>query len=120
MALSNKALNDKLREKYVEIFSKFIGDSEELLRTASNELCFPCVDEDGNEKFVTIKFSVPSGGRDGEGYDGYALAEEYAKKVAEKAEKAKVDAEKRERKIAKDKANREKLAKSKANHQTKA
>ena len=54
---------------------------------------------------MTVK--VPTGSRDGEAYDGYAMAEEYRLKVAEKAEKARKAAEAKAKKIAKDDTNGE-------------
>lgn len=116
MAVSNKSLDNKIKEKYLEMFSAFLAEKEEILRTASNEIAFPIVDSEGNEKFLVVKFTIPSGSRDGEAYDGYAVAEEYSRKLAEKAANAAKDAEKKKAKIAKDKANREKLAKSKAEY----
>ena len=116
MAVSNKSLDNKVREKYIEMFSAFLAEKEEILRTASNEIAFPIVDSEGNEKFLVVKFTIPSGSRDGEAYDGYAVAEDFSKKQAEKVAKAAEAAEKKKAKIAKDKANREKLAKSKAEY----
>lgn len=117
MAVTNKALNDALRAKYLEVITKFLADNgEEVLETNSNEISIPCLDANGNEKFAIITVKIPTGSRDGDAYDGYAMAEEYKAKVAEKAEKAKLAAEAKAKKIAKDKANREKLAKSKANY----
>lgn len=116
MAISNKSLDNKVKEKYIEMFSAFLAEKEEILRTASNEIAFPIVDSEGNEKFLVVKISIPSGSRDGEAYDGYAIAEEFSKKQAEKVAKAAEAAEKKKAKIAKDKANREKLAKSKAEY----
>lgn len=116
MAVSNKSLDSKIKEKYIEMFSAFLAEKEEILRTASNEIAFPIVDSEGNEKFLVVKFSIPSGSRDGEAYDGYAVAEDYSRKQAEKVVKAAEAAEKKKAKIAKDKANREKLAKSKAEY----
>lgn len=116
MAVSNKSLDNKIKEKYLEMFSAFLAEKEEILRTASNEIAFPIVDSEGNEKFLVVKFTIPSGSRDGEAYDGYAVAEDYSRRQTEKAEKAAKDAEKKKTKIAKDKANREKLAKSKAEY----
>ena len=116
MAVSNKSLDSKIKEKYIEMFSAFLAEKEEILRTASNEIAFPIVDSEGNEKFLVVKFSIPSGSRDGEAYDGYAVAEDYSRKQAEKVAKAAEAAEKKKAKIAKDKANREKLAKSKAEY----
>lgn len=112
MALSNKALNDKLREVYLETISKFFNEKdEEVLRTSSNEIAFPCVDEEGNDKFVVVTIKVPTGSRDGDAYDGYAMAEEYALKCKNKEIKAKETAEKKAKKIEKDKKLRESKAK---------
>ena len=69
-----------------QIFLK--ENDEDVLRTNSNEVAIPCVDEEGNEKFVVFVVKVPTGSRDGEEYDGYAVAESYALKLKEKAEKA--------------------------------
>ena len=118
--ISQKALNEKIRSKYMALIKESLEQLEEdILLTASNEFAIPCVDEAGNDSFITIKFSVPTGSRDGEAYDGYAVAEEYTAKLAEKEEKAKALAEAKAKKIARDKANREKLAKSKAEHTAK-
>ena len=108
MAISNSKLNSTLRAKYFEqLVNFFAANGEEVLTTKSNEFCFPCVDSEGNEKFIQIVVKVPNGSRDGDDFDGYALAEEYAIKQKEKAELAKINAEKKAKKIAKDKAKRE-------------
>ena len=49
---------------------------------------------------------MPTGSRDGDAYDGYSVAEEYALKQKLKAEKAIAAAKAKEKKIAKDKAKR--------------
>jgi hypothetical protein len=120
MATSKKSLNEKLRNKYLTAVSDFLKEKgEEILITGSNEICLPCVDEDGNDEFVVITFKVPTGSRDGDLYDGYSVAEDFKMKQTAKAEKAKESAEKKAAKIAKDKANREARAKAKAEHQAK-
>ena len=112
MAVSNKVLNDKLRETYLETISKFFTDNEEeVLRTSSNEIAFPCVDEEGNEKFVVVTVKVPTGSRDGDAYDGYSMAEEYEIKCRNKEQKAKENAEKKAKKIERDKKLREQKTK---------
>lgn len=117
--ISQKSLNDKLRLTYMNKVRESLEQlEEEILVVASNEFAIPCLDEQGNDSFLTIKFSVPTGSRDGEAYDGYAMADEYASKLAEKAEKAEQARIAKEKKIARDKANREKLAQSKADHTT--
>jgi len=118
--MAQKALNDKLRNKFMDLIKQsFEQLGEEILIVGSNEFAIPTLDEQNNDAFITIKVSVPTGSRDGEAYDGYALAEEYTKKVAEKNALAEKKAEEKAKKMAKDKANREKLALSKANHQNK-
>ena len=120
MAKSEKILNDNLRNGWVERFVAFLKDAgEDVQLTASNTLMFPTVDEDGNDKFVTLTIKVPKGSRDGDAYDGYAEAEDYAKHLKEQAEK-KAEAEaKKSAKIARDKAAREAKAKAKAEREAK-
>lgn len=109
MATSNKVLNDKLREKYIEIISNALSEKdEEILRTGSNEIAFPCVDEVGNDKFIVLTVKVPIGSRDGDSYDGYSMAEDYAIKCKNKEETAKKKEAEKSKKIERDKKNREK------------
>lgn len=104
---TNKVLNDKLREKYLEIISKAMNDiGEEVLRTNSNEIAFPCVDEEGNDKYVVLTIKVPIGSRDGDAYDGYSMAEDYAIKCKTKAENAEKKKKEKEKKIARDEKKR--------------
>ena len=69
------------------------------MRTGSNEIAVPCLDEEGNEKFVVLTIKVPTGSRDGDAYDGYSMAEEYEMKCKAKEQKAKETAEKKAKKI---------------------
>lgn len=121
MATSKKSLNEKLRAKYMELVKCYLADEhdEEILVTGSNEFCIPCVDEEGNDEFLVVTFKVPTGSRDGDAYDGYAMAEDYRMKCEAKAEKAKESAKKKAEKMARDKAMREAKAKAKAEHQAK-
>ena len=107
MAISAKVLNDKLREVYLNVIGEALGEKgEEVLRVGSNEFALPCLDEAGNEKFIVVTVKVPTGSRDGDAYDGYAMAEDYTIKCRNKAEaNAKKEADKA-KKIAKDKAKR--------------
>lgn len=115
MATSKATLNNEIREKYIDIVTKALTTAgEEVLVTGSNEIALPCVDTEGNEKFIVLTFKVPTGTRDGEAYNGYDEASDYAAHVAEKAEKAKAAAEKKARKIEADKKAREEKARLKA------
>ena len=115
MGTSKTVLDNAIREKYIGAVKDFLEKSgEEVLVTGSNEIALPCVDAEGNEKFIVLTFKVPTGERGGEPYNGYDAASDYAAHVAEKAAKAKAAAEKKARKIAADQALREEKARLKA------
>lgn len=116
----SKATNDALRAGWVEKVKEFLKEAgEDVLVVGSNELCIPTVDSEGNDQYVCFTIKVPTGSRDGDAYDGYAMAEDYAMKCAKKAEDAKIAAEKKARKIARDQKMREERAAAKAAHQAK-
>ena len=117
---SKKQLHYALRSAYLDRIVEYLTQAgEEVLQVASNEIAIPCLDSDGNDEYVTIVVKVPTGGKDGEGYDAYGLADEYKRKQVEKAEKAKEQAKKKAEKIARDKAEREAKARAKAEHKAK-
>lgn len=97
-----KTLNDEVRALWVQRVSECLSAEDEVLVVGANELAIPVVDSEGNEKWVVLTIKVPTGSRDGDAYDGYAMAEDYQLKLSNKAAKA---AEK-ERKAAADKAKR--------------
>ena len=99
-----KTLNDEVRALWVQRVSECLSTEDEVLVVGANELAIPVVDSEGNEKWVVLTIKVPTGSRDGDAYDGYAMAEDYQLKLTNKAAKA---AEK-ERKAAADKAKRAK------------
>lgn len=112
MALSKKQLHENLRKFYIEKVSDFLTENgEEVLRTNSNEIAIPCVDEENNEEFLVLTFKVPTGSREGDAYDGYSMAQDYEMTIKKRAEKAKEIAEKKAKKIAKDAKLRESKAK---------
>lgn len=121
MAKSKKQLHEGIRNKFMKAVTDWLVEQgEEVLRTKSNEIAIPTLDEDGNDEWCVITFKVPTGSRDdGEAYDGYGMADEYTAKEAEKAEKAEKAKAKKEKKIEKDKAQREAKAKAKAEHEAK-
>ena len=110
MAKTQKVLNDEIKVRFLDGIVEHLSNvGEEVLRVGSNEIALPVLDEDGNEKWLVVTFKVPTGSRDGDAYDGYSMAEDYAMKQVEKAEKAKAKAEK----AAKDKAKRAEKTKEK-------
>jgi len=122
MSMTKAQLETALRNQYLSFVSNAISQEMETdaLHVSASELAVPCLDEEGNEKFVLIKISIPRGTRNGAGgydpYDGYYLAEQYAQELKDKAEyKAQKDAEK-QAKIARDEKKRaEKKAVAEAN-----
>jgi flagellar biosynthesis/type III secretory pathway protein FliH len=116
MAKTKKTLHEGIRNKFMQMVADWLVEQgEEVLRTKSNEIAIPTVDEDNNDEWCVITFKVPTGSRDdGEAYDGYTMAEQYTEHEAEKAEKAEKAKAEKERKIARDKAQREAKAKAKA------
>ena len=120
--MTKAQLETKLRNTYLDMIRNMVSSEVETdaLAVSASELAIPCLDEEGNEKFVLIKVSIPRGTRNGQGgydpYDGYYLAEQYAQDLKDKAEcKAQKDAEK-QAKIARDEKKRaEKKALAEAN-----
>ena len=120
--MTKAQLETMLRNKFLSFVSDTISQEMEtdVLAVSASELAIPCLDAEGNEKFVLIKVSIPRGTRNGQGgydpYDGYAIAEDYRIDLEEKAQK-KADTEaKKQAKIARDeKARAEKKALAEAN-----
>ena len=112
MATSRKALREAVKAVYVaDLAAYFEEKGEEVLQVKSNELAIPVVDAEGNEDFIVLTVKIPTGANKGtEPYDGYAMAEEYQLKQAEKAAKAEEAAKKKAAKIARDEARRAKEA----------
>lgn len=110
---SRKLLRDKLKRYYIEELTKWLENAgEEILRTGSNEIAFPVTDEEGNEDFVVITVKIPVGAnKRTEPYDGYAMAEDYAIRQKEKAEKAKEKEKAKKEKIKRDEKYRKNLKK---------
>lgn len=99
---------DEIRNKVMEAVSETLANpydkfGYDVLETGSNELCVPIVNTDGEEGYLVITFKIPKGSRDGEPYDGYAVAEDYKMKVKQKEADAKKRAEAKAKKIERDK-----------------
>ena len=111
----SKQSNDKLRKQYFNLIKNFLlQQGEDVLQIATNELAFPCVDENNEDNYIVVTVKVPSGSRDGDAYDAYGLAQEYTMKQAEKKEKAEKAAKEKAAKIARDQKMREQKAEAKA------
>lgn len=116
--MSKKATIDVLRADYVKRLMEMLKEEgEDVLVVGSNEIAIPVVDGEGEEQYVVFKVQIPSGSRDGDAYDGYAMAEDYAMKQKEKAEKAAKAAEEKAKKIARDQKMREQKKAAAANRE---
>jgi len=115
MATKFDVVRDKIMADCKVLFE---GLQYDVLRTGSQELCLPIVNEEGDESYLVVTFKIPKGSRDGDPYDGYAVAEEFALKQKAKAEKAKESAEKKAKKIKRDEEMRKRKAEAKAKRET--
>lgn len=105
---------DRVRQNLMDEVESLLKDWYDVLHTGSQELCVPIVGEDNEEGYLVVTFKVPKGSRDGDAYDGYAMAEEYQLKCEAKARKAEEAAKKKAEKIERDKKMRAQKAKAKA------
>ena len=120
--MTKAQLETAIRNRFLSFITETISKEMEIdaLPVSASELAIPCLDDEGNEKWALVKVSIPRGTRNGSGgydpYDGYAVAEDYALDLEEKAQK-KADAEaKKQKKIAADEKKRaEKKALAEAN-----
>lgn len=112
----SKKANDALRAQYLAKLIEKFKDDEDVLRTGAGEIAFPVVDCEGEDNWVVICVKIPTGSRDGELYDGYAMAEDYQIKAAAKEAKAQEAADKKAKKIERDAKAREARAAAKAAH----
>lgn len=105
---TKKNVKSELRAIWTEKVTEWLRTSgEDALRVSSNEIAIPVVGSDGNEDFVIFTVKVPIGSRDGEVYDGYAMAEDFKLKQNSKAAKAAEMAKAKEEKKARDEKIRE-------------
>lgn len=114
MATSRKALREMVKSQYMEMFVKMLSEQEDVGITGTNEFNFPVVDSEGNEDFVVVKVTIPTGSRDGEPYDGYGARNDWEIHLKEKAEKDAKSAADKAKKIERDsKARAKKQAQKK-------
>ena len=120
--MTKAQLENKLRNECLELLHATLDNKYgcDVLPVSASEIALPVTDAEGNEKWILIKVSIPRGTRNGAGgydpYDGYAVAEDYALDLEEKAAKKEAAEAKKQAKIARDEAKRaEKKAVAEAN-----
>lgn len=106
---------DSVRNEYIQFVSEAIGAhfNADVLVTGSQEICIPILNADKDQAYLVLTFKIPKGSRDGEEYDGYAMAEEFRMKCEAKEVKAKERAEAKAKKIERDRKAREAKKKEK-------
>ena len=88
MASNAKQVREAIKSEWLDFLTEVVQRrGDETLQTASNEFAVPVVDGEGGEHYVVITIKIPTGSRDGEAYDGYAVAEDYTMKCNAKAAK---------------------------------
>lgn len=99
-----KQIKDAKRAEVVELILGMIRESveEDAGLVDSHTIVYPIVLEDGTESAIKLAISIPTGGRDGEGYDPYEEMEAYKEKVAEDKAKAEAKAKEKAAKAARD------------------
>lgn len=113
--MSKKATNDALRLQYTTTIMQLLeAAGEQVLRVGSNEIAIPVIDGEGEDSYVTFTIKVPTGSRDGDIYDGFAMAQDYAMRMEQKEAKAAEAERKKAAKIARDQKMREQKAAAKA------
>ena len=120
--MTKAQLETALRNRFIGFVKEMVSEKvdTDALPISASELVIPCLDDEGNEKWVQIKISIPRGTRNGEGgynpYDGYAAAEDYTLDCEEKKAKKDAAEAKKQAKIARDEQKRaEKKALAEAN-----
>ena len=105
---SATAIREAVRQAYVAKLAALLADNgETVLRVGTGTLSLPVLDETGNEAYVKIVISVPTGARGGNGWDGYEAEAAFRQDQADKAAKAAKTKAENEAKAARDKAARE-------------
>lgn len=90
MKKTETQINAEIRAKYLNQIKSFFEKCDEDVRvTGSNEVAFPIVDENDNEKWLKVVVTVPKGSRDGTEYDGYEEEKAYQFKLEQKEIKRK-------------------------------
>lgn len=116
--LSDAKMRANLRDNYLsELITYFQQKGDDPRRIKNNAIMLPVTDEMNNERYLTITIAVPTGGRDGMGFDGYEAAENYDIEAAEKAEKAEARRKEAAAKAAERKARQEAALKKKMEEQ---
>lgn len=109
--MNDKNLQDKLRADYFNKLKDLMAaDGEEVMLIKGNTFAFPVLDDEQNERWVSVTVQIPRGSKDAP-FDGHLEAEEFALEQRLKSEKAAEKAKIKAKKIESDKKARENISK---------
>ena len=78
-------LVEKNMKRIIEALTPYAEENEiDIIRTGSNSIAIPVLDEEQYERYVEITVQLPAGDRDGEPYDFRWEAEDYARRIEQK------------------------------------
>lgn len=83
-AMTQKAITDMMRAQFTADLAEFLEQKYgcDVCKTAAGTLMIPCVDSEGNDRWLKYSIIVPKEATEEEGTDGYSLAHEYDLKAA--------------------------------------
>lgn len=100
--------NNRARETHVKDLLSHLQEEQDAFLVKSNKICYPTLNELGEEIFIEITVSVPRGSRDGDPYNGYELKTEYEETLKENARKEQERQAKKQKDIERKKKQKEK------------
>lgn len=100
--VNTKKLNGIRNEILADVFNYLSEKYGDTVIVGTNALALAVVGDDGEEGWVKGVFSIPTGTRDGEEYDGYAEADNFELEQRTKREKKEEAQRKKEAKMQKD------------------
>ena len=100
--------NNRAREEHVKNLLSHLQETQDAFLVKSNKICYPTLNELGDEIFIEITVSVPRGSRDGDAYNGYELKAEYEESLQENIRKEQERQAKKQRDIERKKKKKEK------------
>ena len=105
--MAQKNITDKLRADFTADLMEFLAQKydTDVCQTAAGTLMIPCVDSEGEGRWVKFSVIIPKAADESEGNDGYSLVADYKLKLetkaAKKAENERISAEKAAKRAAK-------------------
>ena len=96
IAMTQKAITDMMRAQFTADLAEFLEQKYgcDVCRTAAGTLMIPCVDSEGNDRWLKYSVIVPKEASEEDGTDGYSLMWEYNSKIAAAEQRKKAAAEK--------------------------